>query len=108
MDKYIDPGQWGGLKKSSISHYLMKLLEFVHQALEKTTPHAVVLSGEDLSKAYNQGSHQMVIEDLHDMHVTPWVLSLLCSYLSGRSMVLSYMRARSTVKPLPGGLVLGP
>ena len=49
----------------------------------------------------------MVIEDLHAMHVRPWILSLLCSYLSGRSMILSYMRARSTVKPLPGGVGAG-
>ena len=107
VDKYIDPGQCGGLKHSSIFHYLVKLLDFVHQTLDKPTPHAVVLSGEDLSKAYNRGSHQMVIEDLHAMHVAPWVLSLLCSYLHGRSMVLSYMEAKSSVKPLPGGFGAG-
>ena len=104
VDKYLIPG---GLKKSSISHYLVKLLDFVHQAMDQTKPHAVVLSGEDLSKAYNRGSHQLVIEDLHAMHVSPWILSLLCSYLSERSMVLSYLRARSSVKPLPRGFGAG-
>ena len=108
VDQYIDPGQCGGLKRSPISHYLVKLLDFVHKAMDKTSPHAVVLSGEDLSKAYNRGSHQLVIEDLHAMHVAPWILSLLCSYLSGRSMVLSYLRARSSVMPLPGGFGAGP
>ena len=107
MDKYIDPGQCGGLKNSSISHYLVKLLDFVHRALDQTTPHAAVLSGEDLSKAYNRGSHQLVIEDLHSMHVTPWVLSLLYSYLQGRSLVLTYQKARSSVRPLPGGFGAG-
>ena len=107
VDTYIDPGQCGGLKQSSISHYLVKLLDFVHQVLDKPTPHAAVLSGEDLSKAYNRGSHQLVIEDLHAMHVSPWVLSLLCSYLSGRTMVLSYMGPKSAVKPLPGGFGAG-
>ena len=107
VDKYIDPGQCGGLKQSSISHYPVKLLDFFHQVLDKPTPHAAVLSGEDLSKAYNLGSHQLVIEDLHAMHVAPWILSLLCSYLSGRSMVLSYMGAKSHVKPLPKGFGAG-
>ena len=49
----------------------------------------------------------MVIEDLHAMHVTPWVLSLLCSYLSGRSMVLSYLKTKSSERPLPGGFGAG-
>ena len=107
VDKYIDPGQCGGLKNSSISHYLVKLIDLVHQALNQTIPHAAVLSGEDLSKAYNRGSHQLVIEDLHAMHVSPWVLSLLCSYLSGRSMVLTYLKTRSSERPLPGGFGAG-
>jgi hypothetical protein len=69
IDKYIDPGQCGGLKKSSISHYLIKLLDFAHRTLDATTPHCAVLCTEDLSKAYNRGAHNLVIEDLHAMHV---------------------------------------
>ena len=107
VDKYIDPGQCGGLKNSSISHYLVKLLDFVHKALDQRTPHAAVLSGEDLSKAYNRGSHQLVIEDLHAMHVAACVLSLLCSYLQGRSLVLSYQKTTSSERPLPGGFGAG-
>jgi hypothetical protein len=114
VDQYLDPGQCGGLKNSSISHYLVKLLDFVHRTLDRRTPHAVVLSVEDLSKAYNRGSHQLIIEDLHAMHLSPWVLSLLCSYLGGRSMVLSYgladqghQQARSSRRPLPGGFGAG-
>ena len=41
-DKYIDPGQCGGLKKSSISHYLIKLLDFAHRTLDETIPHCTV------------------------------------------------------------------
>ena len=103
VDQYIDPGQCGGLKNSSISHYLVKLLDFVHQTLDKRTPHCAVVSGEDLSKAYSRGSHLLVIEDLHSMHVPGWILVLLCSYLTGRSMILSYQKARSSQRPLPGG-----
>ena len=55
IDKYIDPGQCGGLKKSSVSHYLVKLLDFAHRTLDKNTPHCAVLCTEDLSKAYNRG-----------------------------------------------------
>ena len=107
VDTNLDPGQCGGLRNSSISHYLVKLLDFVHKTLDQTTPHAVVICGEDLSKAYNRGSHQLVIEDLHSMHVPGWVLLLLCSYLEGRSMVLTYPGARSSKRLLPGGYGAG-
>ena len=107
VDQYIDPGQCGGLKNSSISHYLVKLLDFIHQTLDQRTPHAAVLSVEDLSKAYNRGSHQLVVEDLFDMHVPGWILAILCSYLTNRSMVLSYQKAESLEKPLPGGFSAG-
>ena len=64
--------------------------------------------------AYNRGSHQLVIEDLHSIHLAPWVLSLLCLYLGGRSMILSYglggqdnQQAKSSPRPLPGGFGAG-
>ena len=108
VDPYIDPGQCGGLKNSSISHYLVKLLDFIHSTLDKRTPHCAVLSVEDLSKAYNRGSHKLVVEDLYDMHVPGWVLVLLCSYLKDRSMVLTYQKAKSSQRTLPGGFGAGP
>ena len=107
IDQFLDPGQCGGLKNSSINHYLVKLLDFIHRTLDQRTPHCVVLSAEDLSKAYNRGSHQMVIEDLHDMHVPGWVLAILCSYLTERSMILTYQKAKSTQRTLPGGFGAG-
>ena len=56
----------------------------------------------DLSKAFNRVSHQMVIEDLHDMHVPPWLLLILSSYLTERSIILTYNGASSSSKYLPG------
>ena len=69
IDKFLDPRQCGGLKKTSINHYLIKLLDFAHITLDSNTPHCAVLCTEDLSKAYKRGSHNLVIEDLNAMHV---------------------------------------
>ena len=44
LEKHVDPNQCGGLKNTSIQHYLVKLLDFVHRGLDKRTPHAVVLA----------------------------------------------------------------
>ena len=98
---FLDPCQYG-LKGASITHYLFKLLQFVHEHLDLKDPHAVVLATVDLSKAFNRVSHSMVIEDLYDMHVPAWLLLILISYLTGRTMVLQYNGEVSSPRDLPG------
>ena len=56
----------------------------------------------DLSKAFNRVSHQLVIEDLHDMKLPAWLLRILISYLTNRSMKMTYDRALSSTRDLPG------
>ena len=85
-----------------MSHYLFQLLKFTHDFLDLKEPFAVVVALVDQSKAFNRVSHQMVIEDLHDMHVPSWLLLILISYLTGRSMVLTYKGATSSPRSLPG------
>ena len=69
IEPFLDPGQCGGLRGSSITHYLVRLLHFTHKFLDKREPYAVLLALIDLEKAFNRVSHQLVIEDLFDMHV---------------------------------------
>ena len=107
VNPYLDPGQCGGLKGSSTTHYLVKMVDFIHRTLDKRTPHCAVLATEDLSRAYNRGSHSLVVEDLHAMHLPGWLLALTCSYLAGRSMVLTYQKATSSPQFLPGGFGAG-
>ena len=106
VEPYLDHGQYGGLNKSSINHYPIKLLDFIHTALDHYIPHAVVLAALGLSKAYNRGD-SMVIQDLHDMHTPGWLLALLCSYLSSRTLILTYQNQTSTSEDLPGGYGAG-
>ena len=101
VSPYLDPCQYG-LKGASITHYLVKLLQFIHEYLDMKNPHAVVIALIDLSKAFNRVSHQMVIEDLFDMHVPPWLLLILTSYLTGRSMIMHYKGQVSSPRDLPG------
>ena len=107
IEPFIDPGQCGGLKGSSITHYLVKLLNFVHAHLDLRQPHAVLLALVDLEKAFNRVSHQLVIEDLSDMHVPGWLLLILVSYLTERSMYMRYKGATSSSRMLPGSTPQG-
>ena len=47
------------------------------------------------------------MEDLHAMKVSGWALDLVCSYLKGRSMILSYYNAKVSERSLPGGFGAG-
>ena len=91
------------MKGFSITHYLIKLLQFVHATLDLRAPHSVLAACIDLSKAFNRVDHTLVIQDLYDMHTQAWLLKILISYLSDRSMYLSYNGAQSSLKMLPGG-----
>ena len=111
VSPYLDPSNCGGLKGSSISHYLVRLLHFIHARINRSSPHAVVLALVDLSKAFNRVDHRLVIEDLHDMKVPAWLLKILISYLTHRTMVVKFKGATSSIRSLPGsspqGVFLG-
>ena len=49
----------------------------------------------------------MVIEYLYAMHAPKWLLAVLCSYLSSRSMVLKYQNTAYSPRSLPGGFGQG-
>jgi hypothetical protein len=111
VSPYLDPANCGGLKGLSISHYLIRLLHFIHRNIDKAEPHAVVMALVDLSKAFNRVDHLLVIQDLHDMKVPAWLLKILISYLTERSMVIKFRGATSSTRSLPGsspqGVFLG-
>ena len=111
VDPFLDPGQCGGLKRSSISHYLVKLLHYIHYNLDRPKPHAVLLACVDMSKAFNRVSHQHVIEDLFHMKVPGWLLLIIISYLTNRKMMMKFRGILSALRSLPGsspqGTVLG-
>ena len=99
---FLDPGQCG-LKGLSITHYLIKLLHFVHRTLDLRKPHTVLAACVDLSKAFNRVDHALMIQDLYDMHTPAWLLRIVFSYLSDRSMYITFSGAQSSRKMLPGG-----
>ena len=60
IQPFMDPGQYG-IKGSSIVHYLIKFLHFIHSSLDLKQPNAVLAALVDLSKAFNRVSHILVI-----------------------------------------------
>ena len=104
IEKRIDPGQFGGLKGHSTTHYLIKLLDFILSCTDTSNvPKAVMVALIDFSKAFNRINHAKVIVRLSDWGVPGWLLRILISYLTDRSMILRYKGVQSSRHWMPGG-----
>ena len=104
IQKRIDPGQFGGLSRHSTVHYLITLFHFILSHTDSTSfPEAVMVALIDFSKAFNRINHSKVITRLSDWGVPGWLLKILISYLTDRTMILRYNGCQSKRQPLPGG-----
>ena len=57
----------------------------------------------DLSKAFNRVDHSLVIEDLYNMKCPAWLLKILISYLTQRSLVVNFQGVSASKKTLNSG-----
>jgi hypothetical protein len=99
----IDWNQYGGVKGHSISHYLIEMINFILYNQDLRTPHAVLATMIDFSKAFNRQNHNVLVTILSDMNVPGWLLHIVMGFLSDREMILRYKNKRSDTKKLPGG-----
>ena len=99
----IDWGQYGGTKGSSISHYLIDLVNFVLYNQDLKTPHTVIAALIDFSKAFNKINHNVIITRLSEMGVPGWLLKIVMGFLEERELILRYKGGCSSKKSLPGG-----
>ena len=96
-------------KGCSIIHYLINLFNFVLDGTDPTDkiPRAVIVALIDYSKGFNRISHPHLITRFSDWGVPGWILRILCSYMTGRSMTVRYKGKESAEYPLPGGSAQG-
>ena len=95
------------MKGCSVNHYLVKLLHFIHKNIDNKIPHAVILLLCDLSKAYNRGSPSFVLEDLFNMKCPGYLLAIIASYMSERTMKLKFNSAWSEEERMPASFAQG-
>ena len=72
----LDPGQFGGLRGNSITHYLIHLINFILSNQESTSPVAVLAAIIDFSKAFNRMSSKRIITIMYEMNIPGWLLSV--------------------------------
>ena len=98
----MDPGQFGGMKGGSILQYLVVFFHFILSNADKPSS-AIIAALVDFSKGFNRLNHNKIMIRLSDWGVPGWLLRILASYLTNRSMVLRYKNQQSTEQFLPGG-----
>ena len=101
----LDPGQFGGMKGGSITHYLVLLMNFVLSNTDRhyKKPKSVIAAYVDFSKGFNRLNHNKILIRLSDWSVPGWLLKIVASFLTERSLVVRYKGAQSQPHPLPGG-----
>ena len=99
----LDWAQFGGIKGSSITHYLIEFINFIQYNLDLKIPHAVLVAFIDYSKAFNRISHTVVIKILNDMGVPAWLIRIVIGFLKERELIVRYQGLHSARKSLPAG-----
>ena len=99
----LDIRQYGGMKGNSVTHYLIELINFILYNQDRSEATSVLACFVDFAKAFNRQDHSILVTKLSDMGVPSWLLKLVISFLSDRTMIVRYKGKKSNVKKLPGG-----
>ena len=103
LQQHLDWWQYGGQKGTSVTHYLIDFINFISYNQDLRNMHAVLAVIIDFSKAFNRINHAKVIVRLSDWGVPGWLLKILVSYPTDRSMIIRYKGVQSSRHFMPGG-----
>ena len=105
-----DDSQFGGVPKCGAEHMLINIWEEILGALEGGRSAAVLL-GVDYEKAFNRMGHAECLKQLRELGASPGSLSLVRSFLEGRTMTISVDGCKAAPvnadRGSPQGSVLG-
>ena len=103
----LDRDQFGGQKGHSIAHYLVEITNFILYNQDLSKPLSTMFAGVDIKKGFNKIDHKKLITILSSMNVPCWLLKIMVSYLSGRSLTLRRQQHMSETEQMPGGTGAG-
>ena len=107
IEDKLDRDQFGGARKHSIAHYLIEIMNFVLYNQDLCEPRATLLAAIDISKSFNNNDHSITITMLSDMGVPGWLLRIVASYLTNRTLSVRFKGSSSENKNMPGGTPAG-
>lgn len=99
-------GQFGGIKKSSTTHYLVSLFDFILKALDKPNTYVIIVL-LDLSKAFDLVDHNILIKILIEMEVDPNDIHWVAEFLKNRTQCSKHNNKLSEFLPISNGTPQG-
>ena len=106
MEAYIDKSQYGNVKKKSINHYMINMINRILTAVDNGSRRehfAVVANLIDWSKAFPRQCPQLGVQSFIENGVRPSLIPLLISYFQNRKMVVKWHGCKSEPIILNGG-----
>ena len=70
----MDRSQYGGVKGSSTSHYLIDMISYILYNQDLKEPKAVIAALVDFEKAFNRQNHHILITKVHKTGAPGWLL----------------------------------
>ena len=111
IEEFIDVRQFGNVSGVSTSHYLVNLMHYLYQGVEKLE-HIGTVVLTDFSKAFDLIDHTVLIERMIDMGVRRTIVPWVSDFLHNRQQCVRFSETLSdfvTVKGgVPQGTKLGP
>ena len=103
VEDKLDPDQFGGRRGHSVAHYLIEVQNAILYNQDLDQPFATMLSAIDISKGFNLLEHNELITRISDMGCPGWLIKILVSYFSGRSLQIRWQSKISRKMPLNSG-----
>ena len=107
IEDKLDRDQFGGQKGHSIAHYLIEISNFILYNQDLSKPLSTLFAGIDIKKGFNKIDHSKLVTILDEMNVPGWLLRIVVSYLSGRSLALRRQSHTTETEEMPGVIGAG-
>jgi hypothetical protein len=109
--EHLDPNQYGGIKNSSTALALIRIIDYIASAVDKS-PSCVRMLLCDFSEAFDLVDHTIVINKLHSLGVHECLVKWCANFLSGRTQRVKIGNFTSPTVEMhagcPQGTLLGP
>jgi Reverse transcriptase (RNA-dependent DNA polymerase)/Endonuclease-reverse transcriptase len=97
--------QFGFRAKHSTAHQLLRVTEAIRAGWERKEMTGIVCL--DIAKAFDRVYHAGLLAKLNTLGIDPDLVTLVASYLDGRSFFVSHGDARSVEHPIAAGVPQG-
>ncbi|MPC18260.1 RNA-directed DNA polymerase from mobile element jockey [Portunus trituberculatus] len=95
--------QFGNIKATSTSHYLISFLEFIHVTLNKQNT-SLAAAFVDFKKAFDLVDNTVVINKAISLGLPPHLIVWLVNFFTGRQQAVHYQGSMSSFQQLTCGV----